>query len=82
MILFVNITKKQFLSAKRLYKHLPLECALKVLENKSLWFTNPKEYEDPFESRFLNATYLKSGKEVTFSWGGSHLLLMYEYDFF
>lgn len=68
MLHFVNITEKQFLSAKRLYKHLPLEYALKTLENKTLWFANPKEWEDPFESRFLNATYTKSGKIIHFLW--------------
>ena len=68
MINFVNISEKEFLSSKRLYKHLPLEFALKTIEDKSLWFSNPKVWDDPFEKRFLEAKYTRTGKEVSFSW--------------
>ena len=47
MISFVNITKEEFLKTKFLYKHLPLENALKTLEDKTLWFANPITWKDP-----------------------------------
>lgn len=68
MIHFVNITEKEFFSSKRLYKHMPLEYALKTLEEKQLWFADPKTWSDPFEKRFLEAKYIKSGKETPFKW--------------
>lgn len=70
MIKFVNITKEEFLQAKLLYKHLPLENALRTLQSKSLWFANPATWADPFEKRFLEAKYTKGGKEKTFNWPG------------
>lgn len=68
MIKFVNITEKEFLQSKLLYKHMPLENALRTLEEKTLWFANPATWKDPFEKRFLDARYTKSGKEVSFHW--------------
>ena len=68
MLRFVNITEAEFLSSKLLYKHMPLENALRTLNNKALWFANPATWPDPFERRFLEATYVKGGKETTFNW--------------
>lgn len=68
MIHFVNIKEKEFLSAKRLYKHMPLEYALKTIKDRSIWFSDPREWPDPFERRFLDAKYTKKGKEVNFLW--------------
>lgn len=68
MIHFVNITEKEFLSSKRLYKHLPLENALKALNEKQLWFANPKEWQDPFEKRFIDAQYMRKGQRVSLKW--------------
>lgn len=70
MIHFVNITEEEFLKTKILYKHLPLENALRTLKDKSLWFANPSTWKDPFEKRFLEAKYIKNGKEVNFNWKG------------
>ena len=70
MINFVNITKEEFLKTKILYKHLPLENALRTLEDKTLWFANPTTWKDPFEKRFLEAKYTRKGKEVNFNWKG------------
>jgi len=70
MIQFVNITKEEFLKSKLLYKHMPLENALRVLNEKYLWFANPSEWKDPFEKRFLDARYIRNGKEVSFTWKG------------
>ena len=47
---------------------MPLENALRTLNNKALWFANPATWPDPFERRFLEATYMKGGKETTFNW--------------
>lgn len=55
MIRFVNITEEEFLDSKLLYKHMPLENALRTLKNKRLWFANPATWVDPFEKRFLEA---------------------------
>lgn len=70
MLRFVNITEEEFLGSKLLYKHMPLENALRTLKNKSLWFANPATWIDPFEKRFLEAKYTKGGKEKTFNWPG------------
>ena len=68
MIQFVNISREEFLKSKLLYKHLPLENALCSLNENYLWFANPSEWKDPFEKRFLEAKYIRDGKEVRFSW--------------
>lgn len=49
---------------------MPLENALSFLNEKYLWFANPSTWKDPFEKRFLDAKYLKKGKEVSFNWKG------------
>lgn len=68
MIHFVNIKKEEFLRSKLLYKHMPLENALRTLENKYLWFADPCEWKDPFEKRFLEAKYTQKGKNVNLRW--------------
>lgn len=70
MITFVNITEDEFLENKLLYKHMPLENSLRSLNGKYLWFANPSTWKDPFEKRFLEAKYIKKGKEVGFNWKG------------
>lgn len=70
MINFVNITEEEFLKSKVLYKHMPLENALRTLNDKYLWFANPSTWKDPFEKRFLEARYINKGKEVNFNWKG------------
>ena len=70
MITFVNITEEEFLDSKLLYKHMSLEDALRSLNEKYLWFANPSKWKDPFEKRFLEAKYIKNGKEVRFNWKG------------
>lgn len=49
---------------------MPLENALRTLEDKSFWFANPSTWKDPFEKRFLEAKYIKGGKETKFTWIG------------
>jgi len=49
---------------------MPLENALRTLKNKSLWFANPITWTDPFEKRFLEAKYIRGGKEKIFNWLG------------
>ena len=65
---FINISEEYFLKKKLLYKHMPLENALQSLKGKYLWFANPSTWKDPFERRFLEAKYIKNGKEVNFNW--------------
>ena len=47
---------------------MPLENALQSLKEKYIWFANPSTWKDPFEKRFLEAKYIKNGKEVNFNW--------------
>ena len=68
MIRFLNITEEEFLQSKLLYKHMPLENALRTLKDKYLWFASPREWKDPFERRFLDAKYTRKGNEVKFNW--------------
>lgn len=68
MIQFVNITQEDFLSKKILYKHMPLENALRFLKDKAFWFANPMTWKDPFEKRFIEAKYSMNGKDVKFRW--------------
>ena len=43
---------------------MPLEFALKTLNDQALWFTNPLKWKDPFEKRFIEATYIdKNGNK-------------------
>lgn len=68
-IKFVNITEKEFFETKLLHKYMPLEYALKTLNEKKLWFANPTSWKDPFEKRFIEAQYKsKSGKLSSFAW--------------
>ena len=46
---------------KRIYKYLNLESALLSLDNSNLRFVQPSEWDDKFECRFYNASYLKLG---------------------
>lgn len=67
-IKFLNITKEEFLSTQLLHRYMPLEYALKMLNNKQLWFSNPITWKDPFEKRFIEARYNDNGKETDFLW--------------
>ena len=68
-IQFVNITKKEFFKTKLLHKYMPLEYALRTLNEKKLWFANPTTWRDPFEKRFIEAQYKsKEGKISAFKW--------------
>lgn len=53
--------------SKYIHKFLPLERALNLLNRKTLWFSNPEIWPDPYEKRFINAKYDGSSK---FSWKG------------
>lgn len=65
---FINITPKDFFSSKLLHKYMPLEYALKTLNNKQLWFANPINWKDPFEKRFIEAKFTNNGKITDFQW--------------
>lgn len=66
---FINITEDEFLSKKLLHKFMPLEYALETLNNKHLWFANPTTWKDPFEKRFIDATYKSLNGELhKFTW--------------
>lgn len=67
-ITFINITEKEFLKTKFLHKYMPLEYAIKTLNESKLWFANPAEWKDPFEKRFIEAEYLKNDKKYKFLW--------------
>lgn len=65
---FVNLNEEDFLKKKLLYKHMPIENALRSLNEKYIWFANPTTWKDPFEKRFIEAKYIRKGKEVRFNW--------------
>lgn len=68
-IQFVNITKEEFFKTTLLHKYMPLEYALKTLNEKKLWFANPTSWKDPFERRFIEAQYKSNkGKLSSFAW--------------
>lgn len=67
-IKFVNITEKDFLSTKLLHKYMPLEYALRTLNNNELWFANPIKWKDPFEKRFIEARYINGSRNFDFPW--------------
>lgn len=68
-IKFLNISEAEFLSKKKLYKHMSLENALATLNNHTLWFANPTIWKDPFESRFVSAKYVDNNKKtIDFPW--------------
>jgi len=47
----MNLLNKDFDSKLPdfIYKYITTENAIKILENKTLWFTSPKDYNDPFD---------------------------------
>lgn len=67
-IKFVNFTKEEFLSKKLLHRYLPLEYALKMLNDKAIWFANPKTWKDPFEKRFITAKFKIETMTEDFPW--------------
>lgn len=56
-VIFLNITKEEFLSKKLLLKYLPLEFAIATIKEKQLWLSNPTIWKDPFEKRFITGKY-------------------------
>lgn len=71
-LFYVNMTESSFWDTSTssdltpIFKIMPLERALSSLDYPNynspyIWFANPTTWKDPFESRFINATYGKSG---------------------
>ena len=68
---FLNINEEDFLAKKYLFKHMSLNYVMRNLEDKTLLFSNPETWSDPFEKRFINASYVKpNGTEIPFPWKG------------
>lgn len=65
---FFNMTRAEFLSKKLLHKYMPLERALEMLSNQTLWFANPTIWKDPFEKRFIENVYDIGGSQKVFPW--------------
>lgn len=61
------LDRQEFEKQKVVNKFMPLERALNLLNSKTFWFANPEEWNDPFEKRFINATY---GSNQKFAWKG------------
>lgn len=51
-IVYINLSNEE-INGAFITKYMPLEFALKTLKEKSLWVSNPSEWTDPFEKRFL-----------------------------
>lgn len=52
-------------SGRFVNKFMSLERALNLLNSKSIWFANPSTWPDPYEKRFIIATY---GSKKKFAW--------------
>ncbi|MCF2559935.1 hypothetical protein I6E23_08205 [Prevotella brevis] len=52
-------------TGKVVNKFMPLERALNLMNSRKMWFANPREWTDPFERRFIDATYAGGAK---FAW--------------
>jgi len=46
---------------KQFYRYYSLESAKLSLKSNSLWFSNPTEWDDPFEKLFIEAKYQHNG---------------------
>lgn len=62
---FLNLTEQEFLDI-RLFKFLPLSHAIESISNDSLWFSNPEEWNDPYESYFMNNAYEDANDSIDF----------------
>ena len=68
-VVFIRMTQGNFLDKNNLFKFMSLENALKSLEGGYLWLANPTEWTDPFEKRFVTATYIDdAGNKKPFEW--------------
>lgn len=68
-IVYININKDEFVNSSRpLYKHMSLNNALRTLNKHFIWFSNPTEWKDPFEGRFLTAKYHRGNEILDFPW--------------
>ena len=47
---------------------MPLERALDMLINHTIWFANPTIWKDPFEKRFIENVYDIGGSQKVFPW--------------
>ena len=60
-----DFTEEKFLGEKVLHKYVDLNYAFRILFEKSLWFSNPVEWPDPFEKLpfAIDWNFAKDGKE-------------------
>jgi hypothetical protein len=47
------------------YKYIRTENAIKILENKALWFSSPRDFNDPFDCNINLIDFSISDKEIT-----------------
>jgi hypothetical protein len=61
----LNITHDElFTKYDRLYRFIPIERLLQIIETKRMAFINPEYWEDPFEKMYINGQYQINGKLV------------------
>ena len=63
-IKFLNITQSEL--PAHLFKYMKLEYAVDSIKNDTLWFSNPEEWKDPYESYFLDNAYDKDNVPFDF----------------
>lgn len=51
---------------KRFFRYYSLGNAQKSISNSNFWFSNPSEWEDPFEKLFIEAKYKYNGQNYDF----------------
>ena len=61
---YLNITRSEL--PAHLFKYMKLEHAVDSIRNDTLWFANPKEWRDPYESYFMNNAYEKAKDSFDF----------------
>ena len=51
---------------ERIFKYMSLQNAVKSINDDTVWFSNPEEWNDPYESFFMNNAYDKAGAPFDF----------------
>lgn len=62
---FLNVTSEEF-ETMMLFKYMSLPYAVDSIMKDTLWFSNPENWKDPFESYFINNAYNKANVSFDF----------------
>ena len=67
-VTFLNDEAKEAFTKNKnpLYRYGSLENALITINVRSIWFSDPRQWTDPFEKLFINASYFYNGNKQEF----------------